>query len=532
MATHDFGAWSLVPPVLAILLAIVTRRVLLSLLAGIVLGAWMLDPQPAAFLVRLAEGLLWSNLQEEGHLRVFCFTLLMGAMVGVIQRSGGMQALVARLAGWAQGRCGGQLLTWFLGLLVFVDDYASCLLIGNTMRPLADRLRISREKLAYLVDSTAAPVAGLALVSTWVAAEISAIEEGLAKLSLTEQVDGMDLFLRSIPYRFYVLWTIWMVALSAWWGRDFGPMLAAERRACRNTPNTDSSDHDHQPPADKRRAWIAIGPVLLTVLVTLGLLIITGRHELIQQNGQAPPLMTLEAWAKTFGNGNSNLSLTYGALIGLLSAVGWCLWQKALAGDEIRDAAFLGARHVIGALAILWFAWTLSDLTDAHHLGSGVYLARWLSQSMDVRWMPALVFVLSCLVAFSTGTSWGTMSLLMPLVVPTVFRMLEDSVALSRPDLLHHPIFLASIGGVLSGAIFGDHCSPISDTTVLSSQASGCPHVAHVVTQIPYACSVAFWAVFLGAFPVGIGISVGWLLVLGCLAIAVQLWLVGRKPEP
>ncbi len=530
MMENHFSAWSLLPPLLAILLAIVTQRVLLSLFAGIVVGTWMLDPQPATFCIRLTEGLLWSNFCEEGHLRVFCFTLLMGAMVGVIHRSGGMLAIVDRLAVWACNRRRGQLLTWFLGVLVFIDDYASCLLIGHTMKPLTDRLRISREKLAYLVDSTAAPVSGLALVSTWVAAEIGAIEEGLSKVDLPYRIDGMDLFIRTIPYRFYVLWALWMVFLTAWWCRDFGPMLAAERRAFRegSLPMSAARDADQRVPFS--RAWIAIAPVVLTIAVTVLLLFLTGRSALAAELGNAPSLSSLQAWARTFGNGNSNVSLLYGALLGLSAAVAVSYLQKVLSLHEIREAAFQGARQVVPALAILWLAWTLSDLTDANHLGSGVYLSGWLSQTLDVRWMPTMVFLLACLVAFSTGTSWGTMSLLMPLVIPIVYQMLHSDSAHGTGASVYHPVLLASAGSVLAGAIFGDHCSPISDTTVLSSQASGCPHMAHVLTQIPYALCVALWSVVLGTLPVGFGVPVVWLLVLGSIAVAIPVRLWGRKP--
>lgn len=529
MANVDYGAWSLLPPVLAIILAIVTQRVVFSLLAGVVVGAIMLDARPMAVAANLMEGLLWANFLEEGHLRVFCFTLIMGAMVGVIRHAGGMQAIVEALAPMARSRRGGQLLTWLLGIAVFIDDYASCLLIGNTMRPLADRLRISREKLAYIVDSTAAPVSGLALVSTWIAAEIGAIEEGLKQLQLADTVDGMDLFIRSIPYRFYVLWTLILVGMIAWLRRDFGPMLTAERRALIEPPAEDAAKGEHrlaQLPAG--RWWVAVGPVLLTIGVTLSLLMVTGRSALIKQHGAAPSLTTLSGWAQTFGNGNSNLSLLYGSLCGWIAAAVWAWQQRALTTEELQEASYAGARQVVPALAILWLAWTLSDLTDQQHLGSGAYLANLLRSSVDVRWMPTLVFVLSSTVSFSTGTSWGTMSLLMPLVVPTVFRMLHDEMT---GEVLYHPIMLASIGGVLSGAIFGDHCSPISDTTVLSSQASGCRLIAHVRTQLPYALLIAFWAIVLGTIPVGLGAPASVLLPAGVVAVAAVLIVLGRNPE-
>jgi Na+/H+ antiporter NhaC len=529
MQANDYGAWSLLPPVLALALAIATKRVLLSLLAGICVGAVLLDARPTVLAVTVCEKLLWSNLIEEAHLRVFCFTLTMGAMVGVIRQSGGMQAAVASLEPWARSRRKGQLLTWMLGLVVFIDDYASCLLVGNTMRPLSDRLRISREKLSYIVDSTAAPVSGLALVSTWIAAELGAIEEGFRHLDLDSPVDGMSVFVQSIPYRFYVIWALIMVALVAWLQRDFGPMLTAERRAWRSPPPVSDRPAEDTPTVlDNRRLWIAVAPVIITLVVTLGLLWVTGRAELHAKLGRAPALTSLAAWAQTFGNGNSNLALVYGSLCGLVSAIAWARWQQALDLDQVRDAAYQGARQVVPALAILWLAWTLSDLTDQDHLGTGSYLAGVLSKAIDVRWMPTLVFALSAIVAFSTGTSWGTMSLLMPLVIPTVYRMLAADNA--QPPV-NDPLLLASVAGVLSGAIFGDHCSPISDTTILSSQASGCPHIDHVRTQLPYALMVAIAAVLLGTIPVGWGVTPWLTLFVGVLVLAALLLCVGQNPE-
>jgi Na+/H+ antiporter NhaC len=520
MSEHPFGWLSLLPPLTAIALAITTRRVIASLLAGVVVGCVILSGgRPLLTIYVLCEQQLWVSLTGVGHLRVFVFTALMGAMVGVMQRAGGMESIVRGLAPLARTRRGGQLTIWLLGLVVFFDDYANSLLLGNTMRPLADRLKISREKLAYLVDSTAAPVAGLALISTWIAGEIGFIRDGLASIGLTDDVDGFDLFLETIPYRFYVLWALLLVPIVAVMGRDFGAMWTAEQDVLRSDTPPPPSANAAQ---DRAASWLdAALPVVAVVAVTMGLIFLTGAAKM-SRSGSGSSLLDL------LGNGDSYLALVYGALAGLGCALVLARGKGVLTASEASDAAMSGARHVLPALAILWLAWTLSQLTGEEFLGTGHYLAEMLQRSLDVRWLPTAVFLLAAAVSFATGTSWGTMGILMPLVVAVAYRMLLADEPMVSP---HHPLMVATIGSVLAGAIFGDHCSPISDTTVLSSQASGCDHIAHVRTQMPYAAMVAFVSVVSGTIPVGFGVNV-WLLVpLGIPAMILMLRWFGKRVE-
>ena len=529
MGDQGFGWLSLAPPVVAILLAIVTRRVITSLLCGVVIGGLLLEQNPWRLIVLVTESLLWPNLIEESHLRVFCFTLLMGAMVGIIHQAGGMQSVVSSLAPLARSRRGGQFMTWLLGLIVFIDDYANCLLLGHTMRPLADRLRISREKLAYLVDSTAAPVSGLALISTWIAGEIGAIEDGFRRLGgELASVDGMEIFIRTIPYRFYVWGSLLFVVYIALSGRDFGPMYRAERRRLREDVDESSENASDSPDGETPHGpyhWlIAVVPILVTLGMTLLLLALTGASESDVSLQSATNWMD---WVRIIGNGDSYVALVYGSLSGLFAAITCTFCLRAIPYHRVADAAFTGARHVMPALAILWMAWTISQLTDDEHLGTAQFMAGLLETTISPSLLPTIVFLLASVVAFSTGTSWGTMSLLMPLVVQTAYHLLSQSGAPFTP---HDPLLLGSVGGVLAGAIFGDHCSPISDTTVLSSQASGCHHIAHVRTQIPYALLVATCAVLFGTLPVGWGIPVSWLIVPVALTMWIGLRVLGRVP--
>ncbi len=535
-----YGWWSLVPPLVAIGLAIVTRRVIASLLLGSAIGVlilkdWSASWNPLTAVADLLETHLWASLCQPDHIRVFTFTALMGAMIGVIHRMGGMHGVVRSLTPWARTRRSGQMLTWVLGLLIFIDDYANTLLLGNTMRPLTDRLRISREKLAYLVDSTAAPVAGLAVISTWVAGEISYIQTGLNSLDLPGgTVDGFSVFVATIPYRFYVLWALMFVPLVALLGRDFGPMLQAERRALHDALDSSAMPSGDPPAiaADVPHRWYnAVVPVLVTLSVTVWLLLLTGALKASgahKASGALTADVSGSSLIQFFNNGDSYLALVYGSLAGLLVAVLMAALQGILTFAQSREAAFDGARLVLPALTILWLAWAISGITGEQYLGTGKYLGGLLQSSIDVRWMPTIVFILSSFVAFSTGTSWGTMAILMPIVVGATYRMMEAQTGTTDP---YAPLLIASIGSVLAGAIFGDHCSPISDTTVLSSQSSGCNHVAHVWTQLPYALVVAAISILCGTLPVGFGLPVWPLLWVGLVAMILVLRLFGRRPE-
>jgi Na+/H+ antiporter NhaC len=460
-------------------------------------------------------------LADPDHLRVFAFTLMMGAMVGVMARSRGMEGIVSWIAPLARDRRGGQVTVWLLGLIVFFDDYANSLLLGTTMRPLTDRLKISREKLAYLVDSTAAPVSGLAIISTWIAGEIGYIQSGYEKIGMGETVDGFAVFIETIPYRFYVLWALLFVPMVGLMGRDFGPMLRVERQML-EPPDSEQpprNDTARSAPSPRGRWQNAVFPIIVTVAVTLTWILYTGAQAVAADG-------TVDAdWLQIFGAGDSYVSLVYGSLSGLVLAILMPLAQRMLKFREVRSAAFIGARGVSTALAILWLAWALSDVTS-NDLQAGEFLGGLLKGSLDSAWMPTVVFVLASLVAFATGTSWGTMGVLMPLVIEATYQLLSDGPQEVSP---HHPVLIASVGSVLAGAIFGDHCSPISDTTVLSSQASGCDHIAHVATQMPYALVVASVSIACGTLPVGFGVPVWWLVPLGVFVLFAFLLLFGRK---
>ncbi len=533
MDPHPYGIWSVLPPLVAIGLAITTRRVVPSLATGVLVGCMILGGgNPLAAIADMLGTRLWKSFADSGHLMVFAFTMLMGAMVGVISRSGGMHCVVDRLSRFAGTRRGGQLTIWGLGLVVFFDDYANSLLLGSTMRPFADRLKISREKLAYLVDSTAAPVSGLALVSTWVAGEIGFIEKGLAGLQFTEQVSLFGLFVETIPYRFYVLLALAFVMLIALMRRDFGPMLVAEQECVGGESDGRSAVSEHRaltPAEGSPRRWTdAIVPVAVVIGLTLALLLATGRTD---DDGKPRG----SAW-EIFGNGDSYVSLLVGSFCGLLTAAVLAARGGNLSLAQIHKTAWQGALLMVPALLVLWLSWSLADVTgrvedaavDPPRLQTGDFLARQLV-GVSVAMMPTIIFVVAGAVAFATGTSWGTMGILTPPAIGATYALMSGQG--SGPVSAVDPIFLASVGSVLAGAIFGDHCSPISDTTVLSAQASGCNLMAHVWTQMPYALLVGGVSIVCGTLPIGFGVPVWPLLPLGVVVLAGCLFWFGRCAE-
>ncbi|QGJ69072.1 Sodium:proton antiporter [Planctomycetales bacterium 10988] len=527
--TTAYGFLSLLPPLIAITLALFTRRILISLLIGIFVGSWLLlgdlnqGGHPIQAVIDTFEGRLWPTLLEETNLRVIAFTLFMGAMVGVIHRCGGNQGLVNLVSPFANTRPRGQVMTWLLGLVIFFDDYANTVLLGHTLRPITDRLKISREKLAFLVDSTSAPVAGLAIISTWIAGEVSYLEKGFEQVGM--EANAYEIFIATIPYRFYVLYCLLFVGIIAISGRDFGAMLRAEKDAqnqdnpSTNKINKDKTQTNHPPP----RARNSLIPVLTVICVTGILLWITGKNAI----AELP--QTEQTFWQLIGASDAYLALFYGSLAGMAVAVLLVIWQKLLPLNDLGDTLWEGAGLMVPSIAILILAWALSDLTGEDALGTGPYAASLLSGWMPIAGLPSLFFLLSAAVSFATGTSWGTMALLIPQAVALSISLLQaDGETIS----LANPILLATLGSVLAGAIFGDHCSPISDTTVLSSQSSGCDHLRHVTTQLPYAITVGLTALVLGTIPAGFAISPYLILPLGIFFLGFIVYKLGRVPTP
>ncbi len=505
------GWVSLLPPLVAIVLAIALKEVVASLFFGVWLGALAyagLDPLAATW--RAIDRFIVPALADADHVAILVFSLLLGGMVGVMSRSGGTRGIVDTLRPLSTSPRRAQAATWLAGLAIFFDDYANTLLVGNTFRPITDRVRVSREKLAYIVDSTAAPVAAIVFVSTWVGFEISLIGDALQVAAAQPGLDpavAADLagaspftvFLHSVPYLFYPILAIIMVGLLVFSGRDFGPMLSAEQRARRGDGVyredaqllVDTTDRTMEPKDEVPGRWYnAALPVLTVVVVVLLGLYFNGRAAV------GPGSL----W-DVFGAADPFKALLWGSLAGCLVAIGLSVGQRILSAEEAVNAWLGGMRSLVLAAVILTLAWSLGEVTEA--LGTAVYVTGILSENLMPALLPGLVFVAAAVIAFATGTSWATMAILFPLVVPLSVA-LGGGVGFEGGG--HYTLTLGAISSVLAGSIFGDHCSPISDTTVMSSLASACDHVDHVRTQLPYAVVVAVTGLLLGDIGTAFGL--------------------------
>ena len=529
---HYAPAWySIVPPLVAILLALIFREVLAALFAGVWLGALAVAGfNPLAATWRTVDTFIVPALADDsGQTQIVVFSLLLGGMVGIIARNGGTLGIVEAVSPVATTPRRGKLATWLAGLTIFFDDYANTLIVGTTMRPITDRLRISREKLAYLVDSTAAPVAAIVPISTWVGYEISLIDQGLQlaaeqhastnpelAASLTSS-SAFAVFLNTIPYLFYPLLALVFVALVSYTNRDLGEMATAERRAATgggltrpgSTPVTDTTDTLLQPvEGAPRRWWNAALPVLTVVLTVLIGLYVSGSAA----TGPGAPLMDV------LGQADPYATLLWGSLAGCLVAMALSLGQRILTLQETLSSLVAGMKAMMTAMLVLVFAWSLGAITG--EIGTADFLARILGDAIPFELIPVLVFATAAAMAFATGTSFATMAILIPLVIPLTIT-LGGSVGFDGGSA--EVILLGATGSVLAGAIFGDHCSPISDTTVLSSTASGCDHIDHVRTQLPYALLVGVVGMLLGnigtayGLPPWLGLSLGVVVLWGVL---------------
>ncbi|MEP2308034.1 Na+/H+ antiporter NhaC family protein [Rhodopirellula bahusiensis] len=535
------GIESLFPPAVAIILALLTRRVLLPLAIGIFVGTLLLSSRenagPLDSVVRATTQFVVTieqSVRDMDHLHVLAFTLLLGGMVGVLESAGSMARMISGWTRRVSTRRGGQTLIGFTGLLIFFDDYANTLLVGGTMRTTAQRYGISRAKLAYLVDSTAAPVAGLTLVSTWVATELSYLQTGLIDAGIEATNMTFSVFLHSLPYRFYPLLALWFVFVIARSGRDFGPMWAEENAAARQPTN----HHLSSSSTSWRDTLASVMPIVVCLIVISGVLVWTGLQEPMEGE-----MSTWQIFGHVIGNGNSYLALVVGGGAGLFGAGTLAMLLSRVSWELVVMGSLQGMLQMLPAMAVLWLAWGLSSLTGADQLDTGGYLASILDERLPVEWLPTCVFLLAAFIAFATGTSWGTMAILTPLAVALSINLQQtllgtaDAVSSSglstaaNASLAMSPICLATFSSVLAGAIFGDHCSPLSDTTVLSSRACDCNHVLHVQTQMPYALVVGITCILFGTLPASWGVS-PWISL---LVSAVVLWLIvrafGKPPQ-
>jgi len=530
-SSHDLrsipGILSILPPLLAIGLAIVLRQVIISLFAGIWLGAvFIYEYDILGGIYRVVDHFVVNALSSPSHIMIIIFTLMFGGLVGIISRNGGTIGIANVITRYAKTARGGQFSTWLLSFMVFFDDYANVLIRGNLMRPITDKLKISREKLSYLVDTGAAAVASTFFISTWIGYQVGLIERGITQIPWAD--DAYSIFLHSIPYFFYSIFSLFIALFISLSGRDFGPMLTAERRSRyegklirdgAELPEdlTESEVLDTSKPA---RWYNGIIPVVTVLLVACFGLYYTGVQAL-QEAGE-----TTYTIGDIIGNSDSYAALIWASFSGCLVGIIMSVSQRIMKLKEALDAWFNGLKSMLLAVVILTLAWSIGMVTEELHTAD--YLVQMLREVLDPRWIPVLTFIIAALTAFATGTSWGTMAILMPIVIPLSYALGVDAGF----DVAHQATILyGTVSSVLAGAVFGDHCSPISDTTILSSMASACDHIDHVRTQLPYALAAAFVGMIIGDIPTAYGLSPWISLPIGIGLMLGIVYLFGKKVE-
>lgn len=530
---EKFGLLTLLPPVIAILLAFLTKNVVLSLFLGIFSGTFLISLNNHNFIESILFGFIsivnnvLTSLANPWNAGIVLQCLTIGGMIALVSKMGGAKAVAEALAKKAKTPTSAQLITWLLGIFVFFDDYANSLIVGPIMRPVTDKMKISREKLSFIVDATAAPIAGIALISTWVGYEIGLIKEAYAGIG--QSVNAYGIFMSTIPYRFYNILILLFIVATAIFLREFGPMYKAEKRARTTGKLTEdnavpmvSEEATHMEPKEGIRlsiwnAIIPIGTLMVAAFVGFyfnGLSALSDNAEVMSIIKSHP--LSLTAIRETFGASDASIVLFQAALIASVVAIVMGVLQKIFTLSEAIDTWVLGIKSMVITGVILLLAWSLSSVIK--DLGTAKYLVSILASAIPKAFLPAMIFIFGAVISFATGTSYGTMGILMPLAVPLAHAISPDP---------NYTIIAA--GSVLTGAIFGDHCSPISDTTILSSMGSACDHIDHVKTQLYYSLVVAFIAVVFGYIPVSIGIPIYFVLPVDIVMIFLVVRFFGKS---
>lgn len=533
-----FGLLTLLPPLIAIVLAFVTKNVVLSLSLGVFSGTFLLQLQGKNIFGAILNGFLdiinkiLGSLSDPWNAGIILQCMTIGGLIALVSKMGGAKAVAESLAKRAKSPTSAQLITWFLGILVFFDDYANSLIVGPIMRPVSDKMKISREKQAFIVDSTAAPISGIALISTWVGYEISLIKDAYS--SIGQNVNAYGIFIDTIPYRFYNILILVFIVASAIMLRDYGPMLKAEVRA-RTTgkvlgdgakPMVSSEATALEPKENiKLSVWNAIIPIGVLLIGAFVGFYFNGYNAIMGgEDGAIKAIFisnpySFSAIREAFGASDASVVLFQAALLASIVAMIMGVVQKIFTIEEAVDTWIEGMKSLVITGVILLLAWSLSSVIK--ELGTAKFLVTILSDTLPAFILPSIIFIMGSIISFATGTSYGTMGILMPLTIPLAF-------SLGGGDAQY---IIVNVSAVLTGAIFGDHCSPISDTTILSSMGTACDHLEHVKTQMWYSLTVAFITLLFGYIPAGLGFRVSIILPVSMAITVLALYLLGKPVE-
>ncbi|MDO5309131.1 MAG: Na+/H+ antiporter NhaC family protein [Planctomycetia bacterium] len=561
------GAWSILPPIVAILLAFVTRNVVVSLMVGILSASYLLALCDHGALASVGSAFVIATrgmrdaVADPWNAGVLLQCGAIAGLVGLITASGGVRAVAEGLSKFARGPVSAQVITWFLGIFIFFDDYANVQIRGPIMRPITDLNRVSREKFSFILDSTSAPIAGIALISTWIGAEVSYISSGLTDAGLIDTISPYGLFVSSIPYRFYNIVALFFVLLTALTLREFGPMRRAELLARRgylreldsnlitieeamysgmegaselqgaNAQEQGDSPATHVTKRGRFDALFALVPLTVLILAAFLFFYTSGQAKVAEQaidpewaaaypdKMQALQPFSFATVRACFSNADASIAIFQSALLaGIVAFVMCVLSGKFTAAEGVRYWLD-GVKSLVFTLVILISAWTLSSCIGKDGLGAAKFLVSVMSDATPASILPAIIFIFAAIISFATGTSYGTMAIIMPLAIPFANELAPGD----------YGYLVVASSAVLTGAIFGDHCSPISDTTILSATSARCGLLEHVGTQLSYALILAAIAVVCGFLPVGMGVPVWGAVGASLIAVLAVVFLIGRK---
>lgn len=530
-----FGIWTIIPPLVAIVLAFITKNVVISLFVGALAGCFMLQIVDNNAFTSLIQAFLdfiqrvLNSLADPWNAGIILQVLAIGGVINLVSKMGGARAIAEALAKRAKTPRSAQMTTWFLGLLVFFDDYANSLIVGPIMKPVADKLKVSRERLAFIIDATAAPIAGLAIISTWIGLEVGLINDSFTQIGV--EVDAFGVFLDTIPFRFYNILILAFVVITTLMLRDFGPMRKAEIRARKGIKDKKAelesitvNEEMEVKAGVKLSVWnaiIPIGTLIISALVSFyysGYSSIMAGNDVALQGVLTNSPFSFQAIQQAFSAADASTALFQSAVFASIVAILMAVCKKIFTISEAIDVWIDGMKGLIITGVILLLAWSLSSVIK--DLGTAKYLVTLLSDSIPVFLLPSIIFILGAVISFATGTAYGTMGILMPLAIP-----LAHSIS---PEMGY---IVISTSAVLTGAIFGDHCSPISDTTILSSMGAGCDHIEHVKTQMWYALFVGGATILLGYIPAGLNIPVYIILPVAILVLTVAVRFIGKPVD-
>ena len=533
---EEFGIFTLIPPIVAILLAFITKNVVISLFIGVLSGGFILNLTGFNVFGALTQAFLdfinraLNSLSDPWNAGIVMQVLVIGGVINLVAKMGGAKAIAEALAKKAKTAKSAQLITWFLGICVFFDDYANSLIVGPIMRPVADKMKISRERLAFIIDATAAPIAGLAIISTWIGLEVSLISEGFESIGV--EASRFGVFLQTIPYRFYNILILAFIVITIITLREFGPMRKAEisARKLKDLTNEEiavtSSHMDELDPKEgvKLSIWNAIVPIGALIISAIVAFYYSGYSSIMAGDDIAikaivtnSPL-SFKAILEVFAASDASIALLQSAIFSTVVAIVMAVWKKIFTISEAIEVWIDGMKGLIITGVILILAWSLGSVIK--ELGAAEYLVEALNGAIPAFLLPSLIFILGAIISFSTGSAYGTMSILMPLAIPLAYKI--------NPEM---SFVIVSTSAVLTGAIFGDHCSPISDTTILSSMGAGCSHIDHVKTQMWYALFVAAITILFGYIPAGFGLPIYIVLPMSCVALFIGVMIFGKKVE-